>query len=333
MFTHVLRTRVIQFKSAAPPTFPNDVVISISLKPQVPFGGVAGESRSMVNGCTSKLRVNLSSGRFVVQSLSPLFDPIEASVVANKVDFRIAGSQATISLQGASYPDFVGLIHLAYFSFPVFLNVLIPESPYALYAWGTVGTVKFQLQFHPNDLQGGASVTSKTHQEERVLSSWQRALRLSNRRRLVNGLHYFHVASRLMDVGSNRFEFMAESLQNVAKALQATFGETRDAVRKELEKLGYTTEEIEKEFVPYLVIRSEFDISHVSLSVLTTEQAGVLHEYSDRAVETVRRLFQRVLDRIDANSYTLLPDADDSLSAAKVKILHKLAANLVESAK
>jgi hypothetical protein len=275
-----------------------------------------------------KARANLSTGKFMTESSMPLFDPVRTSIVDGRVDFQITGNRATAEIMNASFDDFTSLLNILYYSFPVFLNVLIPESPYALYAWGTVGLDKFQFQFEPTEVRCSATVTSKEGQEERVTLSWRRALKLSAHRRVLNGLHYFHVATRLLEVGFNRFEFMSESLQNIAKALQSIFGESRDSVRAELVKLGYQTDEIERRFIPYLVLRNEFDVSHVNLAMLTREQFKTLHEYSDQAEATFRGLFQRLLEKVDSGKYAVLPDTKSSLSQDRIKVLEKLTANL-----
>jgi hypothetical protein len=72
-------------------------------------------------------------------------------------------------------------------------------------------------------VHGLATVTSKTNQERLITNSWRLIAVVANSRRLMGGLHYFHVACQLLTAGFNRFEFAAEALLNLAKSLQSTF--------------------------------------------------------------------------------------------------------------
>jgi hypothetical protein len=192
----------------------------------------------------------------------------------------------------------------------------------------SVGAAQFVFLFQPNELQGSVTILNKEIQEERIAVSWRRTLQFAAHNRLLNGLHYFHVAVRLTDAGFNRFEFMSESIHNFAKALQAVFGETRDSVRGELVKLGYTPEEVERNFIPYLVLRNEFDVSHVSLATFSLDQFKTLHAYSDQAEGVFRSLFQRLLERLENGTYSPIPESDGILSRDRKKAMEKLAAHL-----
>jgi hypothetical protein len=328
MLTHVLRERLVVFPEGPRPNFPNDVTVNVRLAPKVPFGGHAGLSRSVVAGMEYKARANMSTGNLVFEIPHQLFPPLDASVTVDRVTFQINGDIASTRLQGASFDDFMGLLHILSHSFPVFLNVVIPESPSVLYAWGDVGGVKFHSQFEPTEIQGAVTVTSKEGQEEQVLQSWRRAQLLSRHRRLMNGLHYLHVATRLLGVGHNRFEFMSEALLNLAKSLQSVFGESRDSVRAELVKLGVDRDTVERKYIPYLVLRNEFDVGHVSLAQLTRDQCRTLHQYTDRAEVAFRELYKRLLEKLDSGEYVLLADTPEALSRDRVAVLERLAANL-----
>jgi hypothetical protein len=328
MFTYAFRERVITFVAGGPPSFPNDIVIHADFEPQVPFGGVAGPSRTALLDQDFKARANLQTGRFTIHRSAPLFDPVQAEYLDSGVEFKMEGAKATLVLANASQDAFESLIGLLYSSFPVFLNVFMPERPYAHLACGTVGAAQFVFLFQPNELQGSVTILNKEIQEERIAVSWRRTLQFAAHNRLLNGLHYFHVAVRLTDAGFNRFEFMSESIHNFAKALQAVFGETRDSVRGELVKLGYTPEEVERNFIPYLVLRNEFDVSHVSLATFSLDQFKTLHAYSDQAEGVFRSLFQRLLERLENGTYSPIPESDGILSRDRKKAMEKLAAHL-----
>jgi hypothetical protein len=97
--------------------------------------------------------------------------------------------------------------------------------------------------------------------------------RAANSRRLLGGLVYFQTGCRLLAAGRNRFEFVAKALLDFAKTLQSLFGESRDDVRSGLTNLGLFEEaDIEAKLIPALILRNEFDVGHVNLTVLSRDQ-------------------------------------------------------------
>lgn len=68
MLTYRLRARILRFDGGAAPHFPSEAEVCIALRPEVPFGGARGESRSVVADLPLRVRVNLSTGRTAVVS-------------------------------------------------------------------------------------------------------------------------------------------------------------------------------------------------------------------------------------------------------------------------
>lgn len=323
MLTYQLRERRIQFLSGVSPNFPATVQVNIALKPMVPFGGYAGETRN-VGDQTFFARANLSTGRFYVKTSLPLFDKLNAAVKIDTTEFRIAGNVATVRTRCASLQDLSDLLVTLHFAFPAVLNLHLPDSPYSLYVWGTAGNEKFQWHYEAATIRGSVTKTSKEHQENLVIDSWKQVDHAVRSRRLMGALHYFHTACRLLNVGTSRFEFIAESLLNMSKCLQALFGEPRDSVRNELRSLGYGDGEIEGKFIPALILRNEFDISHVSLSVLSRDELSILYRYAHVAEESFRTMLQKVLSAVIGGTYFLLADTEATLSKDKKEIIAKL---------
>ena len=63
-----------------------------------------------------------------------------------------------------------------------------------------------------------------------------------------------------------------------------------DAARGGLEKLGYSGEEIEREFLPAMALRNEIDVGHVDLSIYTRRQLNALHRYTEVAESVDEKL-------------------------------------------
>ena len=147
--------------------------------------------------------------------------------------------------------------------------------------------------------------------------------------RLMGGLHYFHMACRLLAAGHNRFEFMAEALLNFSKSLQSLFGESRDDIRAELKKLKvFTDDEIEAKFITAMFLRSEFDVAHASLSTLNQDQLKTLHKYTNIVEGAFRKLFEDLLEKVEKGEYTLPPDVKPVLKREKRKILEIIKRNI-----
>jgi hypothetical protein len=257
---------------------------------------------------------------------------VDASLDIADTNFLVKQNVVTVSSRCGSSQDLADLISIVYYAFPAILNVHLPDIPFPTHAWGGLGDSEFRWIFEPSGILGSATVTSKTHQERLITNSWRLIAVVANSRRLMGGLHYFHVACRLLAAGFNRFEFAAETLLNLAKSLQSTFGESRNQVRAELEKLEklqiFSEAEIEAKLIPALVLRNEFDVGHVSLDLLTGDQLRILHEYTNLAEEAFRNLYARLLEKLEAGEYSLRPDVASVPSPNKEAILRRLAKNI-----
>lgn len=329
MLLYRLRDRVLYFKDGTAPVFPAEVEVCAALAPEVSFGGVSGVSRNVVRAGGFKATANTSIGKFVMERDTPLFEPVVASITVGDTVFKVERNVVSVRSQCKSAQDLTNLLGALNYAFPAVLNVYFLDAPYPAYAWGQVGGAKFNWTYAPTEVIGSTFVTSKEGQEGLITDAWHYVAAVANSRRLMAGLYYFHVACRLLETGHNRFEFMAEALLNFAKSLQSLFGETRDSIREELEKLGaYDQNEIEGKFMPALFLRSEFDVAHVSLSFLSRGQLKILHDYSNIAEEAFRGLLKTVLEKVDAGEYALLPDTNLELSSDKDAFLEKLRSNI-----
>jgi len=87
-------------------------------------------------------------------------------------------------------------------------------------------------------------------------------------------------------------------------------GKPRDAVRSGLFDLGFTEEEIEKNFLPAMAIRNEIDAGHVQLSMFTQEQLQILHKFTEVAEFEFRSMIRRALKGLGEGKYQP-PEIDD----------------------
>lgn len=329
MLIYRLRERRFQYQDGILPRFPNTAVVNVALEPTVPFGGVAGPSRSATKEFQFIAKANLSKGTFIFDLPKPLCEPLDSSIKISNITFHIKRNIASVKFHCKSRKDLAYFLAALFYAFPAVLNVYILDAPFPIYAWGSVGEAKFQWLFEAAEIRSSLKMTNKELQENIVTNSWRQVATVTANNRLMGGLHYFHVACRLLEAGCNRFEFMAEALLNFSKSLQSLFGESRDDIRAELRKLKiYTDDEIEAKFITVMFLRSEFDVAHVSLSPLTQDQFKTLHKYTNLAESAFRKLFEDLLEKIEKGEYTLSPDIKPVLHKDKRKILEKIERNI-----
>lgn len=333
MLIYRLQERTFDIPQGTQLEFPNDVIVDLKVYPDVPFGGVIGPSRNVVTDAEMHLKVNLSTGRTMAQRANkPLFDTINLALDVADTHFEINGNQVRVKSKCTSLQDLQDLISALFYAFPAVLNIYFPDPPTIIHATGQVGDIPFKWLYKPSQLITSTIVTSKKNQETLVSESLRNVALFSNisNRRLIGALHYFHVACRLLAAGSNQFEFLSEAILNFSRCLQSLFGDRRDSVRKELRKLNYSDVEIETKFISALILRNEFDVAHVSLSILSKEQLKTLHDYSKIAEGSIRELLKSVIEKIKNGEYTPNTEQVISLSNDKAHILRKFQKNLDE---
>jgi hypothetical protein len=122
---------------------------------------------------------------------------------------------------------------------------------------------------------------------------------------------------------------MAEAVLNFGKVLEALFGTiSRDNMRTELRRLGYTREEVEHRFIACMALRNEISVGHVSLAVYSSEQIAILQAYTAKAEGNFRELLERVSDRLEGGSYKLPPTGHLAVDKTKQKVIERIAAAL-----
>jgi hypothetical protein len=179
------------------------------------------------------------------------------------------------------------------------------------------------------------TITTTELQEKKFADSLLRLglVAAPQRRRLLAALHYFHKACRLDREGETAGEFLAEGLLNLSKCLEVLFpGEegqqSADAARAGLAALGYAHEEIERDFVPAILLRNHIDVGHVYLGVLSLEQLTTLHEFAERSEGVFRQLFERIFAEIDAGRWDVSAYEHHGPPARVVRIVERLAESL-----
>jgi hypothetical protein len=254
---------------------------------------------------------NANSGAHVIESkvpLSPLFVTIQESMRM----VRLTGTTLTISQEFGSLRELEETIQGVYFVLPTLVNAPFADPPYIERVDGEAGSTAFGWELA--EWGGTFRTTTQEQQEERFAKAWNRMGVISEprRRRLVAGLHYFHVACRLARESCTAGEFIAEVILNLAKSLEVIFpptgdGQTREAARSGLRALGFSDRDIECDFIPAMALRNEIDVGHVELGLFTMDQLRIIHSFTERAEGAFRELFERMLSRIASGEAIVAP--------------------------
>ena len=258
-----------------------------------------------------------------------MFEPVTSSILVADTAFEVKRNVVSVRSRCTSEQDLTDLLASVFYAFPAVLNLYLPDAPFPTHAWGKLGTARFSWIFQPTEVVASYTVTSKENQEHHIADAWRYVAAVAPSRRLIGAVYYFHVACRLLAVGHNRFEFVAEALLNIAKSLQSLFGQSRNEIRVGIAKLNcYSNAEIEGKFLPAMVLRDEFYVAHLNLSMLKPEQLRTLHDYTNLAEQSFRELLKKVLTKVDSGEYALAADPKSSLSGEKQAILRKLRGNI-----
>ena len=329
MLTYQIRKRIYHTAEGTAFSFPNSAEIDFEFEPLQPFGMEAGNGRTCVRAVAARTEFNANTGRHTIQSDIPL-SPLEVEIEEPPMrEFELKGNLLSIKTRFESFKEMDEFIQSVFFGYPMLLNIEFADPPVVAQVHGKVGNVMFRWELTRWKMEFES--TTQDEQETKAKNSWLQISVISEpaRRRLIAALHYFHVACRLIRVGHSPWEFMSEAILNFSKVLEVLFppegdGKTIDAARTGLQQLGYTRDEIERDFIPAIALRNRIDVSHVHLSLLTQKQLQVLHSYTEAIERSFRILIRRILDQTKDGSYGVAPYANLKADSDIVRIINRL---------
>jgi hypothetical protein len=311
MLTYQVRPRVFRHNPGEEFAFPAECVARFHFQPLQPFGAAVGGGRTAVRAVPATALFNANSGAHTIESKQPL-SPITVTIQEPTRTLALAGTTLTISQHCKSLRELEEIIESVYFVLPTLLNPSFADPPYIERVDGNVGSTAFRWELA--EWRGQFTTTTQEQQEESIAKAWDRMGLISDprRRRVVAGLHYFHVACRLAREGCTAGEFIAEVVLNLAKSLEVLFpphgdGQTREAARRGLRGLDFSDKDIECNFIPAMALRNEIDVGHVELGLFTMDQLGIIHSFTERAEGAFRELFERLLTRIESGEADVEP--------------------------
>jgi hypothetical protein len=303
--------------------------VRFHLQPLQPFGLQADGGRTAVRAVAASALFNANTGAHTIESKEPL-KPVEVLLEDPLRNVHLVGNVLSVSQHFQNLNELAETIEGIYFGLPLLLNLPFADPPYVERVDGSVGSNPFRWEL--SHWQMAFRVTTQDVQETAVLRALTRMsiLAAPSRRRLIAGLHHFHVACRLARQGSTAGEFLAEVVLNLAKSLEVLFppdgdGQTRDAVRRALRQLDFDDARIEGDFIPAMALRNEIDVGHVELGLFKMDHLKVIHAFAERAEEAFRELFERLLSRIESGAFDITPYTVGTARPAALAVIERLA--------
>ncbi len=115
---------------------------------------------------------------------------------------------------------------------------------------------------------------------------------------------------------------MGESILNLAKTLQALFGQLGEDVKRGLRSLGYSDAELEP-FLTVMELRDALDSGHVMLSVMNEEQAHELYVFLYAREAPFRELLNRAVEGTRKGTFTVQEHSDLTFARAPSRYRRK----------
>lgn len=327
MLTYQIRRRIFRHEPGEELAFPAHCELCFYFQPAQPFGTEPGGGRTAVRAVAASALFNANTGQHWIDSKQPL-SALDVTVEEPTRTVRLVGTTLTVSERFETLQAMEEVITAVFFVLPTLLNIPFADPPYIERVDGKVGSSRFRWELAK--WRAEFSITTQQQQEERFAKAWKRMGMLEpRRRRLVAGLHYFHVACRLAGAGSTAGEFVAEVVLNLAKSLEVLFpptgdGRTRDAARAGLRTLGFPDTQIECDFVPAMALRNEIDVGHVELGLFTMDQLKTIHAFTERAEGAFREMFERLLCRVESGEGEIAPHELGPPRDEAIKLIDRL---------
>ena len=305
MLTYRLQNRKYKVVNGGVLAFPNHAVLEVKLGPPQMFGAGEGPCRFCFDGEKSEIVHDPTTGLLIVRPERPL-PPIHAAVSFSEIPeirWELKGDILRCEFECKDDKVLLYAIFDIYYVLVPLLNIGFSEPPFVIHIRGWLADTEFYWTYCTSSVE--IDYGPRAHLNELAAKSIDhlRLFKASNNRRLALALHYFHVACRLLVVGQSPWEFMAECVLNMTKSLEVLFGDSRDEVRGQLRRLGYSTEEIEGDFMVIMILRSFMDVAHVKIAVPNSEQLQVLYKSLERSRRCLSKLFERVILGIERGTF------------------------------
>jgi hypothetical protein len=315
MNTYQIRERV--FRVDADLVFPNDVAINIVFHENTAFGNIGAPGRTWKRATPGGVIWDSNTGHFRIDPESTI-EPLDVTIENSNMIFCLKGNELKIETHSETNGKLTSLLESLYYVFPFVLGLVFRDTVTIERVSGSVGEQNFRWELTTTNIP--IVISEMEQQESSVIQAWDYMSMLSklDNRRVIAALKYYHTACRLARVGNSPWEFMSEIVLNLCKVLESLFPASRDSVREGLLKLNYTSEEIEKYFIPIMLLRSKVDSGHVFLSLFTRSELNSLHSFTEIAESKWHEMLERLFLQLQGREITITEyEADSADTEAK----------------
>jgi len=321
MLTYELNNFQLKFQDKGGLQIPALIKFRVSLGPKKLFGIEKGLTRAAFAGFgkTTDVLIDFRKGRqgalnilekddFKGQHKVAEFTNPSDLFVHKEYDVSLTGNILELQFQCDSRRSFGGFLYLARYLIPASLSLELWEPVYVEEMSGLCNDRCFNVRIQ--DYSSFVTIIRPGDVEKWTATAFKNLeiIRFAQSTRLKAALHYYHVARRLVEVGDNIWEFVAETFLNYCKVLEALFGNSRDIIRDQMKLLGYTDEQIESQFIPITLLRNHFDIAHVRLSNPKGIDTPTISKYILILESRVGQLIKTVLEKSHSGEYEPLPE-------------------------
>jgi hypothetical protein len=295
MFTYQQQPRTLHRESGDVPLFPEMAAFEVTLSPSHIFGeGVGGLGILMADRDLKAPWSGLSGRAEPVQT--PPIKPIALGGKFFGGDLVLNGSQITLTRECGSLSECLSILDTLRLVVPAVMAVFLPRPVVVSAARVRVGGAVLNSQ-----LKRSAVALEYTTEEAYVARVGQSLIAAdvileAPHHALIAACSYVHLAERLSQVGSSPVEFIPEMILNLAKAVEALFGSSRDTIRAGLTTLGYSDDERDGVFIPLVILRNEVDVGHAKLSTFTEDVLARIHSFVSDAPLAVKELIVRAIN-------------------------------------
>lgn len=329
MFTYQVRKRNFKFSQNTKIIFPIQVELTFTLSPLQPFRVKYDGGLTAIKEVKSSIKFDANTGFISIMSEEELV-PISAYEKDEIYMFKIDGNHIYIDFIAKSVNHMEEITQSLFFQLPIILNIEYIDTPYIESVDCLIANVLLKWEIERREISIHA--TNKNIQEEKIIQSWKKYLFFNNdtkHKRIYAALHYFHVACRLTRVGNTPWEFMSEVLLNYCKILEVLFPaeKTMDKTRLEMNKLGFSSEDINKYYIPSIALRNQIDVAHVDLATFCADDLEVLHKYTEVAEAKFRELLKVIIEKIQNSDYVIPEYTEKKLEKDKLNIIDKMRDN------
>lgn len=307
-------------------TWPTQAILQVTLVPEEIFGTSSCTSPRMVLVSKSPTRAfwNANIGKAWQESDVFLPEFLFEKELKSGLVLKFKGNSLAAEFNATSLDHLSETISLMEHYIPAYLSLQITVFVRVEQITGSLSSLKFSVE-----VSSGSSPI-KTLNEQQRASYVNEALDLcqvmdSLSDRFILACMYYRQALRFESAHESSIPSLntAELILNLAKCVEMLCGSRRDRVREICSVLGYTSDQIESQIIPILIIRSEFDVAHPVGTRIENQHIETVHKYARRSLCNVQTLLVKI-GRALCNGHQVLTPLEGSSEDNRVKLCNRL---------